>query len=331
MKSLLVSKKLAVTMTLITFGLGGARCAYAIDAAKWPDRPIRVVVGFSPGGGADIVARIVTAKMGAELGWEFVVENRPGATGQIAASTVARAAPDGYTLMLDATAFSINPVLYDNLPYNAKTDFAPISLLVKFPLLLVKNKNFKPENVKEIIAEAKDKPGSVSYGSSGVGSVQHLATALFARDEGLKLLHVPYKGGSQSISDLIGGQIQFIFANGASSLPYALDKQILPLATTGAKRSQALPDVPTMEEAGVPNFQVYEWTALFAPNGTPASIVEKLSKAAQNALKDPSVKEKLEGMGGEIVGATSVETAEYIQGQTDHWEKVIKENDIKVE
>lgn len=323
-------KNIISAAVLGVFGLAIAP-AHAADAAKWPDKPIRVIVPFPPGGGADIVARIVSAKMSDELGQQLVVENRAGATGQIGANAVAKSAPDGYTILLDATAFSINPVLYKSLPYDSKTDFVPISLIVKFPLLLVKNPKFKPATVQDLIKQAKDEPGRITYGSSGIGSVQHLTSILFARRFDLNMLHVPYKGGSQSIADLVGGQIQFIFANGASSLPFVQSKQVTALATTGAARSTALPNVPTMAEAGVPNFQAYEWTALFAPKGTPAAIVAKLSAAAQDAVKNPDVQKQLIGMGGEPAGDNPEKTKAFIYGQMDHWAKIVKDNNVKIQ
>jgi len=325
-----ICRKLLFATTTMALALAGAQ-ANAADAANWPDKPIRVIVGFPPGGGADMVARVMAEKMGQELGQPMVVENRSGATGQIATNAVIRSPADGYTLLVDTNSFSSNPALIPNMPYDTKEDFIPVSVFVKFPLLLIKKTTFEPKTVQELIERVKASPGQVTYGTSGIGSVQHLYTALFAQRFGLDMLHVPYKGGSQSVAALVGGQIDIIMANGGSSLSFVQSKQVDAIATTGAARSDSLPDVPTMAEMGVSDFEAYDWTALFAPKGTPPEIIEKLSVAAQNAVKDPAIRARLIKMGGEPVGDSPAEAKAYIHGLIDRWTKVVGDTNIKME
>lgn len=323
--SCLTYRKLLVATSALVLSLSAA----AAHAATYPDKPIRLIVTYPPGGGADIVARLVAAKMTISLGEQLIVENRPGANGQIGANTLARSAPDGYTVMLDATGFAINPGLYPSLPYNAAKDFTPVSVLVKFPNVLVKNPKFAPDSVRALIDLVHKQPGQISYASSGTGSVQHLAGALFASKIKGEITHIPYKGGGPALTDVAGGQVPIMFANGASALPFIQGGKVIPLATTGAEREAALPNVKTMEEAGVPGMQVYEWNALFVPAGTPQAIVEKLAKAAHDAVNDPTVRKSLVDMGGEPMGASPAESAKYIADQTRIWKTVIAENQIK--
>jgi tripartite-type tricarboxylate transporter receptor subunit TctC len=298
-------------------------------ADSYPDKPIRFIVTYPPGGGADIVARLVAAKMTLSLGQQLIVENRPGANGQIGANTLARSAPDGYTIMLDATGFAINPSLYASLPYSATKDFTPVSVLVRFPNLLVKNPQFGPDSVKALIDLVHQQPDKVSYASSGTGSVQHLAAALFAGKIHGQMVHIPYKGGGPGLTDVAGGQVPIMFANGASALPFIQSGKVTPLATTGATRGTALPNVPTMAQAGMPGMEVYEWNALFVPAHTPQAIVDKLAAAAHAAVNDPTVRKQLVEMGGEPLGATPAESVKFIANQMTTWQSVTAENQIK--
>src|SRR6185436_10346697 len=228
--------------------------------------------------GADLMARLIAPKMAEALGQPVVVENKPGAGGQIGAGEVARAAPDGYTILLDAANHAVNPSLYATLPYDPAKAFAPISLLVRFPNVLVVNPQFPAKDVKELIAMAKAKPGSVAFASSGSGSAQHLAGELFRQRAGVDMTHIPYKGGGPALNDVIGGQVPIFFGNMASSLPHVKAGKLRALAITGSKRSDALPEAPTMVEAGLPDYEVYEWNAIFEPAGTPAPVVAKLAE-----------------------------------------------------
>jgi tripartite-type tricarboxylate transporter receptor subunit TctC len=299
------------------------------DAAGYPDKPIRLIVTYPPGGGADIVARLVSARMSATLGEQIVVENRPGANGQIGANMLARSAPDGYTIMLDATGFSINPGLYAELPYDAKKDFIAVSLLVKFPNILLKNPKFAVGSVQDLTDMVHKNPGHVSYASSGTGSVQHLAAALYASKIKGEMVHIPYKGGGPALTDVAGGQVPIMFANGASALPFIQSGKVTPLAITGAQRAPALPNVPTMAQAGMPGMEVYEWNALFVPANTPADVVKKLSDAAHAAVNDANVHKQLMNMGGEPLGASPADSKSFIDEQMATWKQVIAENHIK--
>jgi tripartite-type tricarboxylate transporter receptor subunit TctC len=316
---------LAVSSAVLT-----VLAAAPAHADEYPSKPIRMIVTYPPGGGADIVARLVAAKMSVSLGSQIVVENRPGANGQIGANTVARSAPDGYTLLLDATGFSINPSLYPQLPYDTKKDFRPVSVLVRFPNILVKSPKFAPTGVKALIEAAQHNPGQISYASSGTGSVQHLAAAMFASLEKIQMTHIPYKGGSPALTDVAGGQVPIMFANGASALPFITSGKVIPLATTGAQRSAGLPNVPTLAEAGGPKMEAYEWNAIMVSAGTPDAIVEKLSAAAHAAVNDPKVREQLIAMGGEPLGATPADSTAFIDKQIKDWHTVIAQNHIKL-
>ena len=299
--------------------------------AQYPTKPIRLVVTYPPGGGADLMARLVAPKMSETLGQPVVVENKAGGGGQIGAGEVARAAPDGYTIMLDAANHAVNPSLYASLPYDPARAFQPISLLVQFPNMLVVTPSFPANNVAELIAAAKAKPGTVAFASSGNGSAQHLAGELFRQKAGVEMTHVPYKGGGPALNDVIGGQVPVFFANMASGLPHVKAGKLRALAVTGSKRSPALPDAPTIAEAGLPGYEVYEWNAIFAPAGTPAPIVAKLSEAITKALQAPDVRERIAGLGGEIAALSPADTARFVREQTELWARVVKAANIKAE
>jgi len=256
-------------------------------AQSFPSRPIRIVVTYPPGGGADLMARLVAPKMSEVLGQPVVVENKPGASGQIGATEVARSAPDGYTLMLDASSYSVNPSLYSTLPYEPTKAFKPIAVLALFPNVLVVTPSFPVRDVKDLIAQAKAKPGSIAFASSGNGSSQHLSGELFRQKSGIEMTHVPYKGGAPAMNDVMGGKVPVFFANMASSLPQIKAGRLRALAITGAKRSRALPDLPTMAEAGVPGYVVYEWNAIFVPAATPPAVVSRLADAISKAVQAP--------------------------------------------
>ena len=297
----------------------------------FPSKPIRLVVTYPAGGGADLMARLVAPKMAESLGQPVVVENKAGASGQIAAAEVARAAPDGHTLMLDAANFAVNPSLYPSLPYDPAKAFAPVALLVRFPNMLVVNAAFPARSVQELIAAAKEKPGTLAFASSGNGSAQHLAGELFRQKAGVEITHVPYKGGGPALNDVIGGQVPMFFANMASGLPHVKSGRLRALAITGDKRSPALPDAPTIAEAGVPGYVVYEWNAIFAPAGTPPAVVAKLHEAVAKALQAPDVRARIESLGGEIAAYSPAETERFIREQTALWAGVVKAGNIRPE
>jgi len=318
-------------LSLALLGLGISPNASHAAPAAYPDRPIRLVVPYPAGGAADTVARTLAAPLGAKLGQTIVVDNRPGASGVIGAGAVAKAAPDGYTLLLDATAHSVNPSLQARLPYDTVKDFAPISLVVLVPNLLVVPPNSPFESPKAIVNAAKAKPGKLTYASAGPGTAQHLAAELFRQQSGLNLLHVPYKGGAPALSDLMGGQVDMMFSNMAASYPLVAGKKLKVLATTGTKRSAALPDTPTIAESGLPGYQVYEWNGLFAPAGTPQAIVDRLSALTREVLNSPEVSKRLAAIGAEPADSRPEDFRKFVEGETAKWAKVIKQGSIRAE
>jgi tripartite-type tricarboxylate transporter receptor subunit TctC len=321
-----------IAATLATTLLLAPALAQATEpAAQWPTRPITIVVTYPPGGGADLMARLIAPGLGRELGQSVIVENRPGAGGQIGASYVAKAAPDGYTLMVDASSYAVNPSLYPRLPYDPAKAFTAIGVLARYPNVLVATQGFPAQSVKDVLALAKQKPGTVAYASSGNGSAQHLSGVLFEQRAGVDLLHVPYKGGGPAMTDVIAGQVPLFFANVASSLQHIKAGKLRPLAVTSHTRTPALPSVPTMEEAGVAGYEVYEWNAAFVPAGTPQPIAARLSEALQKVMNSPDVRKRIVELGGEVVAAPPAEAARYIDNQSRLWAKVIKDGNVKPE
>jgi tripartite-type tricarboxylate transporter receptor subunit TctC len=300
-------------------------------AQAYPSKPVRMVVTYPPGGGADLMARLVAPKMAEALGQPVVVENKPGASGQIGASEVARAAPDGYTLMLDASSYAVNPSLYAKLPYDTAKAFTPIAVLALYPNMLVVTPSFEAKSVKDLVAIARAKPGSVAFASSGNGSAQHLAGELFKQKAGVEMAHIPYKGGGPALNDVIGGQVPVFFANMASGLAHVKGGKLRALAMTGARRSAALPDTPTMAEAGIAGYEVYEWNAIFAPAGTPGPIVARLADAVAKALRSEDIRERVASLGGEIAGYGPKDADRFVREQTELWAKVVKQGRIQVE
>jgi tripartite-type tricarboxylate transporter receptor subunit TctC len=317
---------------LALLGTATLACApAAVAQAQWPAKPVRMVVTYAPGGGADLMARLIAPKMQESLGQPVVVENRAGGGGTIGADFVAKSAPDGYTLMLDASNWAVNPSLYPKLPYDPVRGFAPVSLLVVFPNMLVVNPAFEAKSVQDLIALAKKQPGRIAYASSGNGSAQHLAAELFKQRAGLDMVHVPYKGGGPALQDVMGGQVPVFFANMASGLPHVKSGKVRALAVTGSKRSASAPDLPTIAEAGVPGYEVYEWNAVFAPAGTPAEIVSKTHAAIARALAAPEVRERITALGGEISALSPSESDKWFHAQVDKWARVVREAHIKLE
>jgi tripartite-type tricarboxylate transporter receptor subunit TctC len=311
--------------------IGVALVAAPGFADEYPSKPITIVVTYPAGGGADLMARLIAPKIAAALKTSVVVENRPGASGQIAAGYVARSTPDGYTLMFDASNFAVNPSLFAKLPYDPDKAFAMIGVTALFPNVLVANPQFPVKSVKDVIAAAKAKPGAVGYASSGNGSAQHLAGALFELQAKVDMLHVPYKGGGPALIDVIGGQVPFFFANLASSLQHIKSGKLNALAVTSAKRSSILPDVPTIAESGVPGYEVYEWNVLLAPAGTPDKVMNMLAGALKSALDAPDVKERVASLGGELFNGGPVASSKFVREQTAVWGKVVKERGINIE
>jgi len=269
--------------------------------------------------------------MSEALGQPVIVENKPGASGQIAAAEVARAAPDGHTLLFDASNYAVTPSLFPNLPYDSARAFKPIAVLALFPNILVVTPSFEARDVRGLVAMAKAKPGAIAFASSGNGSAQHLSGELFRQRTGVEMTHVPYKGGGPALNDVIGGQVPVFFANMASSLQHVKAGKLRALAITGAKRSEALPQTPTIAEAGVPGYEVYEWNAIFAPAGTPAPVVAKIAEAAARAMQAAEFRERVAALGGEIAAYGPADAERFVREQTELWSRVVRAANIKAD
>ncbi|PVE07088.1 LacI family transcriptional regulator [Limnohabitans sp. Rim28] len=317
-------------MALVTSALcGTATTGFAQTA--YPTKPITLVVTYPPGGGADAMARLIAPKMGEALGQTVVVENRAGASGQIGAAAVAKANPDGYTLMLDASSFSVNPSLYPKLPYDSLKAFQPVGVVALFPNVVLVNANFPAKNMAELTAAARKAKDAVSYASSGNGSAQHLAGALFESAAKVDMIHVPYKGGGPALNDVIGGQVPLFFGNLASTLQHVQSGKLKALAVTSDKRSPILPDVPTLGESGLKGTEIYEWNAVFAPANTPEPVMKRLAAAFQQALDAPEVKARVAQLGGELQKGSPEQARAFIEQQINLWGRVVKERKITIE
>ncbi len=297
--------------------------------AQYPSKPIRVVVPFPPGGGTDIVARTVTPKMAEILGQQFIIDNRAGAGGNIGTDAVAKAPADGYTLLVASASTAINTTLVPNLSWSFQRDFAPVVLMVVNNHLLAAHPSVPANNVRELLALAKAKPGQVTYASYGPGSSAHLTAELFKLMAGVDLLHVPYRGAAPAVNDLLGGQVNIIFADVAAMLSHIKSGKLKPLGIGAAKRFDGLPDVPTIAESGVPGFEAGGFLGLVAPAGTPQPVIQALNAAAQKSLAQPEVRERLLGLASPPVGGTPEQFASHIQREIDKWARVIRAADIK--
>ena len=317
-----------MTLAAITACVGAPS---AMAQAAYPTKPITLVVTYPPGGGADAMARLIGPKMGEALGQAVVIENKPGAGGQIGAAAVAKAAPDGYTLMLDASSFSVNPSLYPKLPYDSAKAFQAVGVIALFPNVVLVNANFPAKNIAELIGAAGKSKHAVSFASSGNGSAQHLAGALFESAAKVDMVHVPYKGGGPALNDVIGGQVPLFFGNLASTLQHVQSGKLRALAVTSGARSSILPDVPTLSESGLKGTEIYEWNAVFTPANTPEPVMKKLAAAFQQALESPEVKARIAQLGGEIQKANPEQAKKFIDQQTSLWQRVIKERNITTE
>jgi tripartite-type tricarboxylate transporter receptor subunit TctC len=303
----------------------------AADPKKYPDRAVRVVVGFSAGGTTDVVARIMAKELTAELGQSFVVDNKPGAGSNIATEQVARAENDGYTLLFVAVTSAINQTLYPKVRFDLEKDFAPVALGAKVPNVLVVNPSVPVNNVQELIAYAKANPDKVSYASSGSGTSIHMAGELFKLRTGLKTQHIPYKGSSPALTDLMGGQVQFMFDNMPSAWPHVKAGKLKALAVTTTKRSPTAPDLPTMEESGIKPFDVSSWFGLIAPAGTPPEVVQKLNAAMNRAFDKPQVREAYEKLGAVAEKNTPEQFGAFIKSEVAAWAPVVKSSGATVD
>jgi tripartite-type tricarboxylate transporter receptor subunit TctC len=324
------------TRHLLTAFLGAAALTLthlpAAMAQAWPSKPVRIVVGFPPGQATDVIARDVAKKLSESTGQNFFVENRPGAAGIIGSEIVKKADPDGYTLLMSSSGpLAVNPGLYANLPYHPLKDFAPVSITAIVPLFLVANPAFPPNNVQELLAYARPLPGRINYGSGGSGVTNHLAMEMFKADANLFLVHIPYKGGPPAVTDLIAGQISLMFETGPGVLPQVRAGKLKALAVGSAKRSIAMPALPTVAESGVPGFDGVAWVGLVAPAGTPKAVVDKLNAEVHKISAMPDIRERYIGLGAEPSAQTPEQFAAFIQTEMDKWGRVIKRSGARVD
>jgi len=297
---------------------------------SYPTRPVRMLVGFPPGGGTDITARVLAPKLSEYLGQQFVVENRPGATTNIATDLVARSAPDGYTLLFTTSAIAINMSLYKNLPFDALRDFAPVSVFAEAPNLLVANPS-AGASVAELISQAKAKPGSLNYSSAGSGTTQHLAGEVFKLRSHTQIVHIPYKGTAASLTAVIAGEVQFSFANVPAILGHVKNGRLRALAVAGPRRSDLMPEVPTLKEAGVEGVEVPVWYALLAPAATPREVVTILGNATARAARSSDTKQRLVEQGADPVGNTPEEFSKLLREEVAKYAEVVRISGAKAE
>ena len=300
-------------------------------AQNYPAKPIRIVVPFPPGGGTDLVARTVAQKMHETLGQTAVVDNRAGANGIIGADLVAKAPADGYTVMITIASHAINPTLYPKLPYDTLGDLAPVSLLAEYPFVITVHPSMPVKTIKEFVAFAKSRPGQLSFASSGNGSGPHLGMELFANMAGISMVHVPYKGAGQAMTDLVSGQVQVFLNNFLAGMPMIRAGKLRALAVTSNKRSIAAPELPTVVEAGVPGYVVTGWYGMFVPAATPAPVVATLHTATVKALRSKDVSERLSNEAAEIVASTPQQFAEFLKAEIAKWAGVIRKAKVRLE
>ena len=295
----------------------------------WPGKPVRVMVPYPPAGGADTTGRIVFGKLGELLGQQFVVENRGGAGGTIGEAVVAKAEPDGYTVLHDATAFSVNSSLYANLPFDYNKDFDPVALVSLVPNILVVTPSVPVNTVADVIAFAKASPDGIDMASSGNGTLQHLSLEMFRHVTGIKISHVPYRGGGLALNDVMAGQVKFFFANGSAAVGLIKGGKVKAIAHTGKGRLNSLPDIPPMSET-LPGFEAYEWNGVFVPHGTPAPVVQKLNAGLNETITSPFVKERFAQLNIETQATTPEQFRDFVQGQMALWSKVVKDANIRL-
>ena len=316
---------LSVALALLAPQAGGA-------ADNYPAKPIRFVVAFPPGGGTDIIARVIAQKLSERLAQQVVVDNRPGAGGNIGTDIVAKSAPDGYTMLMgSAGPLAINASLFAKMPFDPIKDLAPVTLAASTPNVLVVHPSLPARTVKELIALARARPGEINFASSGHGTPAHLAGELFNSMAGVKLVHVPYKGAAPALADLLGGQVQLMFSTMPPALPHVKDGKLRALAVTSRKRSPAAPDLPTLDEAALAGFEAITWHGVVVPAGTPTTVIALLNREIVAILHLPEVVERLSGQGAEAVGSTPAEFAAYIRSESVKWAKVVRESGAKAE
>lgn len=316
----------------LTFAAASALALPGLAAAQaYPDKPVRFVVPYPPGGGTDVIARIVQAKFQAALGQPIVIENKGGAGGSLGTELVAKAAPDGYTVLFTLSSHTINPAIFSKLNYDTLKDFEPIGLVASLPQILVAGPQFPANTVAEMTALAKAKPGTVSFASVGNGSPGHLAGELQALRIGTPLQHIPYRGGGPAVTDVMGGQVPTLWVSIPAAAQFVKTGKLKALAVSTVKRSAAFPDVPTMQEAGVPDFEVDSWYAMFVPAKTPRAVIERLNKALNTVVADPEVRAQLLNQGAEGVGGKPERLGQIVAAELPKWAKLAKDANIKAD
>jgi tripartite-type tricarboxylate transporter receptor subunit TctC len=305
--------------------------AQAESPADYPTKSIRMIVPYPPGGGTDVIARIVQERFQALMGQPFIIDNRGGAAGSIGTDIVAKAPADGYTVLFTLSSHTINPNIYPKLPFDTEKDFAPVAMVASLPQILVSNTDFPPNNVAELIALAKAKPGSLSFASVGNGSPGHLAGEMFKLRTGTQLTHIPYRGGGPAVTDVMGGQVPLLWVSIPAAASFVKSGKLKAFAVSTKKRSAAFPNVPTMQEAGIPDFEVDSWYAMFVPAKTPRAIIDKLNKVINTVVHEPAVQEKLLAQGAEGVGGTPEQLGKVVTKELAGWAKLTKEANIKVD
>ena len=308
-----------------------ALCLMNLAAAEYPDRPIRLIVSYPPGGGTDVTARQIVPMLSERLGKQVVIDNRSGAGSTLGTNIVAKATPDGYTLLMSDTTFGIVPGLYPKLPYDALRDFAPITQVTSVPVALVVHPSVAANSIKELVALAKAKPGALNFGSGGVGTPVHMAGELLMIQAQIKMLHIPYKGAGPAFADLLGGQFQLMFPTLQSVVPHVKSGRVRLIAMTTEKRSPAFPDVPTVVESGIPGVIAVAWFGIHAPARTPKAIIARLHDEAVKVVREPSIRDRFLADGADPVGSTPDEFQKFVANEIAKWTKVVKASGIKVE
>ena len=295
-------------------------------AQPYPNKAIRFIVPYAPGGSVDIVSRVIAPKLAESFGQQVVVDNRPGAGAIIGTNLLAKSAPDGYTILMADIALGANPALHSKLPYNTPEDFAPVTLVALLPSILVVHPSLPVKSVKELIALARSKAGQLNYSTAGAGSMNYLATELFKSQTGTDIVHIPYQSGGQALTALLSGQVQLVITTVPPVLPYIKAGRVRYLAVSGTKRMTMLPDAPTFAEAGMPAFDVYLWQAVVAPAGTPSEIITRLNADINRVLAIAEIRERIAGLGADVVGGTPERLTDFIKAEIARWSKAIKPN-----
>jgi tripartite-type tricarboxylate transporter receptor subunit TctC len=321
----------AAVLKRALIGVAAALAASAAMAQEWPSKPVRFIVPYPPGGGTDVIARIVQNRLSEGLGQTIVIENRGGAGGAVGTEAVAKAAPDGYTFLFTLSSHTINPLLY-KLNYDVERDFAPVTLIVSVPQLIAVNPASPVKSMQELVGQARQHPGAVNFASVGNGTPSHIAGELLKLKTGIDIVHVPYKGGGPAVADTLGGQVQVLIVTMPAAMSHVKAGKLRPLAVTTIKRNPGAPEIPTVAEAlGIPDYEVDSWYAMFAPAKTPPAIIARMQKEVARAIQLPDVKQKLLEQGGDTVGSSPEELDRVVKAELKKWAELIRDAKIKLD